>query len=257
LNNSFLVSGYEFYKLCKISFCPRYQKKTISIEENDLVFVNLDNFEEFLKNLPEAKFRLITHNSDSIFSEDHLNSIKKYVNKIYPINCVVNDCSLIQKIPLGFVDTFYKPHKIFAKIEKEKNIKSIFVYLNFSVNTNYNERSRCLSFFKDKHYVIKEQDLPATDFYRQLAKSQYSISPQGTGIDCHRVYESIFFDCIPIIKKGHLDDFYKKLPILIVDDWDKVNEQYLNNNYELLFNNLMDWKLKNQDWYTANFWLRA
>lgn len=255
IEDSFLVSGYEFYKLSTISFCPRYHKKNTDIEENDLVFVNLDSFGEFLKNLPTKKFRLITHNSDSRFQEDHLNAVKNHANKIYSINCTISGCSLIQKIPLGFVDFLHKPHSMFSQIEKENNTKSIFVYSNFSINTNPSKRNRCLDFFKDNSYVLKEQNLAPTDFYRQLSRAQYSLSPEGTGIDCHRVYESIFFDCIPIIKSCPLDDFYKNLPVLIIDDWGEINENYLNENYNLFYNKLKSWKNENSNWYKAEYWL--
>lgn len=255
IEESFLVSGYEFYKLSTVSFCPRYHKKNIDIEENDLVFVNLDSFAEFLKNLPTKKFRLITHNSDSTFSEDHLNAVKNHANKIYPINCTVSSCSLIQKIPLGFVDSLYKPHSIFSQIEKEENTKSIFVYSNFSVNTNPSERNKCLDFFKDKSYVTKEQNIPPIDFYRQLSRSQYSLSPEGTGIDCHRIYESIFFDCVPIIKSCPLDDFYENMPVLIVEDWADVSEKFLEQRYDEFFEKLINWKTKNYNWYKAKYWI--
>lgn len=251
---SFLVSGYEFYKLSKISFCSRYKKKNEEIQEDDLVFVNLDNFGELLSNIPKNKFRLITHNSDNRFTEDHLNLIKNYVNKIYAINCVVKH-PMVQKIPLGFVDTFHKPHDTFTKIHQECNIKSIFTYMNFSINTNHSERIKCFDKFSKYSWVTKEQDLPYEDFYRQLSKSKYSISPEGTGIDCHRVYESIFFDCIPIIKSCALDDFYEKLPVLIFNNWDEVNETFLSENYNLFYDKLKYWKQNNSNWYKSEFWL--
>jgi len=249
-----LVSGYEFYILSKRSFCPRYPEKKEHIEEGDLVFVNLDSFSELLKNLPENKFRLITHNSDNKFTEYHYNLIKDKVSKIYAINCIIKN-DFIQKIPLGFVDTFYKPHENLKKIEEEKNTKSIFVYMNFSINTNINERTNCFNTFSNEKWVTKEQNLATLDFYRQLSKSQYSLSPEGTGIDCHRVYESLLFDTIPVIKSGLLDDFYSKLPILIVKDWSEVSENFLKENYEVFKNKLKYWKINYPNWHTAEFWL--
>jgi len=249
-----LVSGYEFYKLSKRSFCPRYPEKNEHIQENNLVFVNLDSFGELLKNLPENKFRLITHNSDTRFTEHHFDLVKDKVNKIYAINCIIKN-DLIQKIPLGFVDTCYKPHENLKKIEEEENIKSIFVYMNFSINTNINERTKCFNTFSSENWVTKEQNLPPVEFYRQLSKSKYSLSPEGTGIDCHRIYESLLFNTIPIIKSGLLDDLYSNLPALIVKDWCEVSENVLKENYESLYTKLENWKKNNPNWYKAEFWL--
>jgi hypothetical protein len=255
--DSFLVSGYEFFNLSKQSFCPRYQKKNEIIEENDLIFSNLDNLGEFLDNPPKVKVRLITHNSDSKFTLDHLNKVKNFVNKVYPINCILSEKEypLIKKIPLGFVDNPYKPHKFFQEIKEEKNQKNIFVYQNFSINTNVSERTKCSEFFENKKWVLKEQNLSPVEFYRQLSKSQYSLSPQGTGIDCHRIYESIFLDCVPILKTSPLNDLYEKLPALIVEDWNELTEDFLKEKYEILFSSLKQWKEINKNWYKAEFWL--
>jgi hypothetical protein len=68
--DSFLVSGYEFFILSKQSFCPRYQNKNEILEENDLVFVNLDSLDRFLDKSTKGKssfsnpqFRLKIHNT--------------------------------------------------------------------------------------------------------------------------------------------------------------------------------------------------
>jgi hypothetical protein len=247
-------SGYEYYKMCKLSFCPRYPKISEEIKENDLVFVNLDNFEELLNNIPKNKFRLITHNSDSSFTKDHLDSIKDYISKIYAINCIIKN-PIIKKIPIGFSDNIYDSHETFIKINQENNIKSIFVYMNFSINTNEKERTNCFNKFSKYSWVTKEQNIPREEFYRQLSKSKYTISPEGTGIDCHRIYESIFFDCIPIIKSCALNDLYKGMPVLIVKNWEDADEVFLNKNYNNLYDKLKDWKIKNYNWYKSEFWL--
>jgi hypothetical protein len=254
------VSGYEFHKLADHSFCPRYpiNLNLHDIKENDLVFLNLDSSSDFLNRIssnPPKKFRLITHNSDGSFSQQHLDRLLPYVSKIYPINCVLKDCSIIKKIPLGFVDDVYKPHENFRVIKDEKYNKSIFVYMNFSINTNYSKRTECKQIFDNKPWVLSESSLPPEEFYRQLAKSKYTLSPEGTGIDCHRIYESIFLDAVPIIKSGQLDDFYENLPVLIVKEWRDITEDFLVENYSFYFNRLIKWKSDNPNWSSAEFWI--
>ena len=57
-------------------------------------------------------------------------------------------------------------------------------------------------------------------------KSQYafSISPHGNGLDCHRTWEDLALGCIVIVKTSVLDPLYEGLPVVIVKDWDEVNE---------------------------------
>jgi hypothetical protein len=255
------VSGYEFHKLAHHSFCPRYpiNLNPQSIKENDLIFVNLDSLSDFLNifssNPPKNKFRLITHNSDGSFNHQHLDRLLPYVSEIYPINCALKGSAIIKKIPLGFVDNIYKPHHIFKKIRDKNDVKSIFVYMNFAINTNYTKRTECQQIFSNKTWVLSQSDIPAEDFYIQLSKSKYVLSPEGTGVDCHRIYESIFLDAIPIIKSCFLDDFYERLPILIVKNWEDATEDFLVENYSFYFERLKKWQYENPNWHSAKFWI--
>jgi len=200
-----LVSGYEFHKLCKYSFCPRYEVKIFpkDLGEHSFVFLNLDHFEEFaaytINTDPTHKFNLVTHNSDESFTKQHFDIIEKFTDKIYALNCnFIHE--KIHKIPLGFVDDKYKPHIEFLNLYQKQIDKSILAYMNFQINTNFKERSLCFSHFQGFEWVSQEQNIPPKDFYLKLKMSKYVISPVGTGIDCHRIYESIYLDAIPIVK---------------------------------------------------------
>lgn len=262
-STSSLVSGYEFAKLCKFIFCPRYNPQLAdfipAIQDNDLIFLNLDYIKYFImylqkyRNVP--KFNLIVHNSDQPFDNDKFYSISLYTNRIYAINTTCFNTSIVRTIPLGFVDTTSKPHMILKAISSQAMDKSIFMYMNFSIATNRAERQRCFDMLKDKSYIIKESDLPPAQFYKQMRRSKYIISPDGTGYDCHRVYEAILFDAIPIIKKNPLSEFYKNLPIVIVRDWDEINEEKFNEIYDELYNKLVKWKADNPEWTNAKFWI--
>lgn len=262
---SSLVSGYEFAKLCKFIFCPRYTPHLRDfiqeLSENDFIFLNLDYIQYFIMHLQRyrnvPKFNLIVHNSDQPFDNAKFFSISLYTNKIFAINTTCLNKSIVKTIPLGFVDNTSKPHMILKAIASKSMDKSIFMYMNFSIATNKVERQRCFDMLKDNSYVTKESDLPPAQFYKQMRKSKYVISPDGTGYDCHRVYEAILFDAIPIIKKNPLADFYKffDLPVVIVDDWNEINEEKFTADYEMLYNKLIKWKQDNPEWTTAKFWI--
>jgi len=259
---NYLVSGEEFYKLCKWSYCPRYENKfhfiINDVNNNDFVFLNLDyfsNFIEFLnKNNFNKKINLITHNSDLTFDEQKYELIKKYVNIIYPINCSIIKSNII-KIPIGFIDNRYKSHQQLIDIQNKNYYKNILIYLNFSIKTNEYERQKCYDAFKNKKFVYTEFNIKPIEYYLKLAKSKYVISPDGTGFDCHRIYESIFFNSIPIVKKNPLTDFYEKLPILLIDSWDDISQDFLEKKYFSLFIKLILWKSLN-DWTKAKYWIK-
>ena len=255
---SSLVSGYEFSKLCKWSICPRYPSyfDVLKIQENDLVFLNFDYFNIFIQVLqahnPIHKIIVIVHNSDTPFTDDYMQSLRPYVHKVYAIN---NVCESACTIPIGFVDNIYKPHTLFHQLLSTPLPKDIFVYMNFSVKTNEPVRSDCLNTFHNKEWVTEEYDVDFPTFCEKISRSKYVLSPEGAGMDCHRIYESLFLGAIPLLRTSKLDTFYKKLPVLIFNSWSDITEQFLTDNYELFANNLADWKKNNPNWYTAEFWI--
>lgn len=255
-----MICGIEFSNISKWSCCPRYpiRFKSSEIEENDMIFLNLDCFQRFMDTLyaypPKYKFILITHNSDLAFTQAHLDKLRTYVNRIYPINASFSD-PLLFPIPIGFVDSKIINHDWFKEVSAQQNSKDTLIYMNFNIRTNVQKRTLCYNTFINKPWVTTRANLTTKEFYSDLSKSKYTLSPEGTGIDCHRIYESMFLDTIPILKTSQLDHFYKKLPLVIVQDWNEVTEQFLLDNYDNLLKQLIDWKAENPTWTDATFWV--
>ena len=82
------------------------------------------------------------------------------------------------------------------------------------------------------------------------------LSPRGNGIDCHRTWEALYLDIIPIVWHSTLDSLYENLPIIIINDWSEVNEQFLRNKLlEISLNKIKQpsiyqyEKLRNSYWH--------
>jgi hypothetical protein len=174
---------------------------------------------------------------------------------VYAINCGIQD-PMVTPIPLGFVDSKYKPHDKFDIIASKNLEKTILCYMNFAINTNPTKRQECWNKFVSQDWVIQESNIPPEDFYTQVARSKYVLSPEGTGIDCHRIYESIYLGSIPVLKTSELDYFYQSLPVLIVNSWDQITQEYLETNYLNLKSKLDQWVQTNSKWTDAKFWVR-
>lgn len=83
-------------------------------------------------------------------------------------------------------------------------------------------------------------------YLNELHLSLFSISPNGNGIDCHKIWESLYLKTIPIVTKSINIDYYSDYPILIIDDWgsfrkeditielyNKIIKKYDNSKLEL------------------------
>ena len=58
-----------------------------------------------------------------------------------------------------------------------------------------------------------------------------SICPAGNGVDCHRVWEVLHLNRVPIVKKSTIMNHFVDLPIIFVDDWDNLQLEYLLDQY--------------------------
>jgi hypothetical protein len=162
---------------------------------------------------------------------------------------------LITTIPIGFSDDKYRQHKLLKIIANKEFNKEILIYMNFSIHTNPIKRNECWNCFNNCDWVLKEINIKPELFYEHIAKSKYILSPEGTGIDCHRIYESFYLHSIPILLTSELDYFYNNLPVIIVNSWNDITVDFLENNYDKYINILDNWLSNNNDWLTPNYWL--
>lgn len=259
-----LISGKGFNEICNFTFCRRYPNHfdhdISNIEENSKVFLNLDQFWEFIRILnsqrPKNKFILVTHNSDLCFTDHHYEIIKPFVNRVYAIN---NTCENedVRTIPLGFRDYPWDTMSVIQQIIPfEFDEKPILCYMNFKINTNIEKRQKCWDAMFKRSWVHVNTDLSLEDYYRETNRSKYVISPPGTGIDCHRVYESIYFNAIPIILRSNMDRYFSKMPVMIITDYEELTQEMLEQRYTDLYRKLIDWKKTNPEWLKPAFWLR-
>ena len=116
--------------------------------------------------------------------------------------------------------------------------KPILCYVNFGLYADTNElkfmnvkytRDACLKYFESVDFVTVRRDLNAREFMDDLSTSKFVVCPPGFGIDTHRFYEAVWMGAIPIVLSSALDDMYKKFGALIVDKWEDVTYDLLQN----------------------------
>lgn len=226
---------------------------------NDRVkYFKADTIDYFLSNndLSNISFdSIITHNSDLNISNDMIDKAFKNgsrIRKWYAQNINTEHNSLIC-LPIGLERTRWFPeinkqHKLYNKIalsyNKPSNKKC---YLNFSLDTNSSKRCECYNKInKDLCTVnILNKVAQTEDLYMRyldgILDHTFVVCPEGNGIDTHRMWECLYLGRIPVVKRNHVVESFKSLPILIIDNWEEVTELLLNdyienfniNNYSL------------------------
>ena len=89
--------------------------------------------------------------------------------------------------------------------------------------------------------------------YDDWSDFKFVVSPPGNGYDCHRTWEVLAVGRIPIVLSSSIDKLYKDLPVVIVKDWNEINKEFLEEQYELYLQNMKNNKY-NMEKLHLNYW---
>jgi hypothetical protein len=94
---------------------------------------------------------------------------------------------------------------------------------NMCSETNVDRYSfvKCIS----KKSGVQIDELPK--IYERNRQYPFWLSPRGGGIDCHRTWEALYLDIIPIVWNNSLNVLYENLPVVIINDYEELNEKFL------------------------------
>ena len=208
----------EIIKNSKIFFIKR-----------DFVEYFINNFYKYLQN----NIILISHCSDIPVKDTFILDLPK-IKKWYALNTLIKHDKLVS-IPIGLT-THEKKHgnmQLLKNISEMNIQKNKLLYANFNVNTNRSIRLSIKNIIESKNYKVIDGDKPLEqeDYWKELSSSKFCISPPGNGVDCHRIWECIYLNTIPIVKKHYaLEEFYD-MKILFIDDWNIINNEFLEKKY--------------------------
>ena len=219
-----MISGKSFADICKWVVDNRYPGRKLfhygMAASGDWVFINGDFLHEFMRRLtsmPTKKFNIIVHNSDRPLGPAELSKIIPVAIRIYAINTTVQH-PWLTTIPIGFVDRQLPFLESFVPPPGPRN-NGIYIYVNVNVSTNPKARQACVDAMKDRPGVVFASNRSVPEYYEDLCLSRFVVCPEGTGIDTHRVYESLFCGATPVVLRNSLAHLYEKLPVCIVDNW--------------------------------------
>ena len=210
-----------------------YKIKSFKLRENDLIFSNLYMIEslfEMLKNVTEFKnIKIITGQSDEKITKKLFSTKPDCVSAWYSPNIGYRHDKLIP-IPLGLANNHPKNLNYDHFLENNENLKiQNKVYINFEDNTNYLRRKKIKNNLKNKSWaVIEKEKLSLREYLSNIKKYQYIISPEGNGIDTHRIWESLYAGSIPVVNKNYALESFDIFPIIFVNNLNKITIEKLD-----------------------------
>lgn len=205
-------------------------KSIIYIETHGLAFF----FEHIFPQI-KSPIILITHNSDHPAPGKFVH----YLNDERIIRWYGQNCDVIHPkffpIPIGIANAkwvhgnTYIFDQVLDQLEAKKQKKSSRLYVNFSATNSM--RPYLYSLFQDKPFVKMGSQKPLREYLLQMAHYRFVLSPFGNGLDCHRTWEALLVDSIPVVQTSTLDPLYEDLPVIIVQDWSQITPEFLQEQY--------------------------
>ncbi len=181
-------------------------------------------------------FVLISHNSDDPVDE----RFQPYLNSPLLRHWFAQNAALehekLTALPIGLANSQW-PHgnlELFRSINSKQITKHRLLYMNFTVGTNPGERRTIYEFFRNNPLVTVSCGLDYAAYLEELASHIFCISPPGNGLDCHRIWECLYLGVIPIVKRNPAVAHFQDLPILLIDDWRQITEDFLHRAYTKL-----------------------
>lgn len=203
--------------------CPRFDNPKI-------VFVYGHRLATFSQKIHHFKneFVLITHNADVNLSEDN-NDVMKILESDKLLGwwgqnlCFVHE--KMHPVPIGIANSMWE-HGNVEDLQKPSLLtRSEPMYLNFNEYTNPIKRRPCLNALSN--YGIQPM-VNFKDHIQRLAGYATCACPEGNGVDTHRLWESLYTGCMPVVIRSPFIDtlmYYtnNRLPLIILDTWDEYD----------------------------------
>lgn len=249
LNNLNLNNYTEIHKSNGATLLKTHSFK---LQENNIIFCHtmfISSLFKHLKNIKEFKnIKLITHQTDIPITKELFSQKPECISSWYSINVSYKNSSLIP-IPIGIGNNHNKKTITIKDFKnyKKNQVKTIKVYCNFNINTNYFHRYNACKMILNKTWVVKSKPkLKLDEYFRDLNKNKYTFAPWGNGFDTHRLWEAIYAGSIPITK-DHLAFYnFKDLPIIYLNNYKNID---INELEKVKFNNLNFKKLEINWWF--------
>ena len=249
------ISGDTYRAFCNHSFDEMGLPISVdNIKRGDTIFVSPPFLDYFFTEIhPHIKepYIIVSHNADDPVP----GSCASYLDdeKLYAWFSINIDRShpKLHAIPIGIVNQCWKPGNIHVFDAQRKRLpaKDKWLYCNFSCLT-YRPRGqiRCLFWKKPFAYFAERKDFKHYLF--DIARSKFVLSPRGAGLDCYRTWEALLLGSIPIVSNTTINELFKGLPVIIVDDWSTVTEEFLEQKWQEMSN-------KEYQWHRlfADYWL--
>lgn len=250
------VARWSFQRICSFTFDPRTRafptkngETTFapeSVKTADIIFVR--DIERFFREMHPritVPYIILTHGERlEAVKEQHLSYLQDdLIIAWFAIHPCKKTHPKLFPIPLGILQKpwIYKKgaqlNAMFLKLRETP--KDYLLYLNFA-DSKKPERQRLKVRFQDEKFCKNGERKPFKSYLQEMARCKFVLSPAGLAPDCYRNWEALLVGSIPVVKRSQLDPLFEGLPVLIVDTWEAITQEFLNEQYKKITSRVYD-----------------
>jgi hypothetical protein len=236
-----------------------------------VVITGKDNRGDKLRQLGEYPGRvlLVLAPGDASFRASYMpgrlglppNIVAAFVtNNEHPDRRVIN-------IPLGVRSSNLKPLQFVR--QNHDGGRDRLLYGNFTVNDDHyppdpkgsrhirstlverlrGERWATLDISADKRDTVST----LIQYYSEISRHRFVLSPRGHGIDCYRTWEALQLGAIPIVTVSPVTTSFASLPILFTEDYSELSQDYLGHQWKEMSQRDFDFSSLFKAYYRQQF----
>lgn len=245
-NVEFVSKLFEIKKSCDymtlfIDNIRLYKRHIVEVSEADRPYIDaLHSKNDLLRlcaNFPDMRFIIFTNLEDTPTDDYIFEAIPDNVLCVSAVNAVSHGGKVIPA-PYGLQRRMTPDDKRIEDIASAiRNLPSNppgLLYVNHN-DGSHSERAGIKKLFINQSWAeVQEYRVSFSTLLYQLTQSKFMICPRGNAIDCHRNWEVLYMRRVPVMKKHpYLQELYKDLPVLFVNDYSEVTEELLIENDNL------------------------
>ena len=241
-----IITGDKFMNFCTHHCDRNHMQSKGSLHQVNYMYVEGHNFSTalyFADKYYNVKWVIVSHNSDANIIDhegrdfDYCfveSNIPKNVKMIFAQNLNVLS-KIIRPLPIGIENWKWHKGQKWVEIESmapQKFKREKWLYVNHAIATNPEERTQPYNLFKNKGFATVKSKISFLEYLTDLKKHRFRICPFGNGLDTHSIWETLYMDCVPIVKKAIFTEIFQRLvPMIIVNDWSEVTLKNLEKWY--------------------------
>jgi hypothetical protein len=232
-----------------LEFCERLAPEHIKYYKRDLLFEDGMWRNRLVASCKSQKSRVVVvGHSDFALDDEVADMVRKYTgcHTLFAVNCT-STREWCFPLPLGLTNytTETNLHTIYGRQQELDLLKDLphhrddKIYYNVNVATNPTERGKCfqacLELGESVRFGSHDPTIQGREKYLyDLRNSRFAVCPEGNGIDTHRLWESLYVGCIPIVKRTQA---FEKMPdefrdaVCWISEWSSLEIQKQTKDY--------------------------